>query len=87
MAHVLHAESLLGLQRYGDAKTAYLKAIEMEQGLVRARYGLAATLLTEGEHALANHHIRRAAYHDTRRRGLFAQLYASYAQGGERAYE
>lgn len=83
MAHVLHAESLLGLQRYSDAKAAYLKAIEMEPGLVRARYGLAASLLTEGEYAQAHHHIRRAAYHDTRRRGLFAQLYASYAQESE----
>jgi len=83
MPHVLLAESLLGLQRYGQAKQAYLRAVELDPTFVRARFGLAAALLTEGEHALAHHEIRRAAYHDTRRQGLFWQLYDVYAEGRE----
>jgi len=83
MPHVLHAESLLGLQRYGAAKQAYLRAVELDPALVRARFGLAAVLLTEGEHARAHHEIRRAAYHDTRQQGLFWRLYDTYAQGRE----
>lgn len=83
MPHVLLAESLLGLQRYGQAKTAYLRALELDPAFVRARFGLAAVLLTEGEHSLAHHEIRRAAYHDTRRQGLFWQLYDDYAEGRE----
>lgn len=79
MSHVLLAESLLGLQRYGQAKQAYLKAQELDPTLVRARFGLAAVLLAEGEHALAHHEIRRAAYHDTKRQGLFGKLYDEYA--------
>ena len=35
----------------------------------------------EGEHALAQWEIRRAAYHDTRRQGLFWRLYDEYAEG------
>ncbi len=83
MPHVLLAESLLGLQRYGQAKQAYLRAVELDPAFVRARFGLAAALLTEGEHALAHHEIRRAAYHDTRRQGLFWQLYDVYAEARE----
>lgn len=83
MPHVLLAESLLGLQRFGQAKQAYLRALELDPTFVRARFGLAAVLLTEGEHALAHHEIRRAAYHDTRRQGLFWQLYDDYAEGRE----
>lgn len=83
MPHVLLAESLLGLQRYGQAKQSYLRALELDPAFVRARFGLAAVLLTEGEHLLANHEIRRAAYHDTRRQGLFWHLYDDYAEGRE----
>ena len=83
MPHVLLAESLLGLQRYGQAKREYLAAVDLDPSLVRARFGLAATLLAQGEHALAHHEIRRAAYHDTKRQGLFWRLYDDYAQGGE----
>lgn len=79
--HVLLAESLLGLQRFGSAKAAYLRAVELDPTCVRARFGLAAVLLTEGEHALAQHEIRRAAYHDTRRQRLFWRLYDTYAEG------
>ena len=79
--HVLLAESLLGLQRYGQAKTAYLRAVELDPTCVRARFGLAAVLLTEGEHSRAHWEIRRAAYHDTRRQGLFWRLYDTYAGG------
>jgi len=83
MPHVLLAESLLGLQRFGQAKQAYLTAVALDPTFVRARFGLAAVLLTEGEHALAHHEIRRAAYHDTRRQGLFWRLYDDYAEGRE----
>jgi tetratricopeptide (TPR) repeat protein len=83
MPHVLLAESLLGLQRYGAAKQAYLKAVELDPTFVRARFGLAAVLLTEGQHAAAHHEIRRAAYHDTRRQQLFWHLYDDYAEGRE----
>jgi superkiller protein 3 len=83
MPHVLLAESLLGLQRFGQAKQAYLRAVELDPTFVRARFGLAAVFLTEGEYARAHHEIRRAAYHDTRRQGLFWRLYDDYAQGRE----
>lgn len=83
MPHVLLAESLLGLQRYGQAKQAYLRAVELDPTFVRARFGLAAVLLTEGEHFLAQHEVRRAAYHDTRRQQLFWRLYDDYAEGRE----
>lgn len=81
MPHVLLAESLLGLQRYGQAKSSYLRAVELDPACVRARFGLAAVLLTEGEYSRAHWEIRRAAYHDTRRQGLFWRLYDSYASG------
>jgi tetratricopeptide (TPR) repeat protein len=81
MPHVLLAESLLGLQQFSAAKQAYLRAIELDLACVRARFGLAAVLLTEGEHANAAWEIRRAAYYDTRRQGFFWQLYDAYAAG------
>ena len=81
MPHVLLAESLLSLQRFGQAKEAYLRAVALDPACVRARFGLAAVLLTEGEYARAHWEIRRAAYHDTRRQGLFWRLYDAYAEG------
>jgi tetratricopeptide (TPR) repeat protein len=81
MPHVLLGESLLSLQRFGQAKAAYVRAVEFDPACVRARFGLAAVLLTEGEYARAHWEIRRAAYHDTRRQGLFWRLYDTYAQG------
>lgn len=81
MPHVLLAESLLSLQRFSAAKKSYLRAVELDPACVRARFGLAAVLLTEGEHANAAWEIRRAAYHDTRRQGLFWRLYDEYAEG------
>ena len=81
MPHVLYAESLLGLQRYSQAAGAYKLALGLDPACVRARFGLAAVLLTEGRHAEATWEIRRAAYHDTKRQGLFWELYDSYAEG------
>ena len=81
MPHVLLAESLLGLQRFSSAKESYVRAVELDPACVRARFGLAAVLLTEDEHALASWEIRRAAYHDTRRLNLFWRLYDEYAEG------
>lgn len=81
MPHVLYAEALLGLQRYSQAADAYSTALALDPSCVRARFGLAAVLLTEGRHAEAVWEIRRAAYHDTRRQGLFWQLYDSFTDG------
>ncbi len=81
MPYVLLAESLLGLQSYTKARTAYLAAIELDPACVRARFGLAAVYLTECRWAEAMWEVRRAAYYDTRRQGLFWRLYDSYAEG------
>lgn len=81
MPQVLLGESLLSLERFGEARIAYLRAVELDPTCVRARFGLAAALLTEGEYAQAQWQIRRAAYHDTRRQGLFWRLYDEYAEG------
>ncbi len=79
--HVLHAEALLALQRYSAAQETYRIAVALDPACVRARFGLAAALLTEGRHGEADWEIRRAAYHDTRRQGLFWSLYDEYAEG------
>jgi tetratricopeptide (TPR) repeat protein len=82
MPHVLLAESLMGLQRYSQAMLSYRNAVSLDPACVRARFGLAAALLTEGRHAEADWEIRRAAYYDTKRQGLFWQLYDGYLDGG-----
>jgi len=81
MPRVLLGESLLSLQRFSDAKTAFLLAVKLDPTCVRARFGLAAALLTQGEYAAAQWEIRRAAYHDTRRQGLFWRLVDGYTEG------
>jgi len=78
--HVLFAESLLGLQKYTQAGQAYRTALELDPSCVRARFGLAAVLLTDGRYAEAMWEIRRAAYYDTSRQGLFWQLYDAYIE-------
>lgn len=83
LPHVMLAETLLGLQKYGQAKESYNKAIEIDPSCVRARFGLAAVLITEGRHAEAQWEIRRAAYYDTKRQGLFWELWDSYVGGGK----
>ncbi|MFU8890171.1 MAG: tetratricopeptide repeat protein [Anaerosomatales bacterium] len=83
MPHVLHAESLLGLQRYSAAGAAYRSALALDPGCVRALFGQAAVALTAGDHTAAAWAIRRAAYHDTRRRGYFWGPYDAAAEGGE----
>ncbi len=85
LVHVLLAESLLALQRYEQAGKAYRTAVRLDPACVRARFGLAATYLTEGRHAEASWEIRRAAYYDTKRQGLFWRLYEEYVAGGEDA--
>jgi Tfp pilus assembly protein PilF len=84
MSHVLLAEAFVSLQRYEAAKDSYRCAVELDPACVRARFGLAAVLLTEGEYALAQRQMRRAAYHDTRRRGVYWQLYDAYSGRGKR---
>jgi tetratricopeptide (TPR) repeat protein len=81
MSHVLLAESLLALQKFGQAKKAYENALVLDPSCVRARFGLAAVLLTEGRAAEAQWETRRAAYYDTRRQGLFWRLFDEYAEG------
>ena len=82
MPHVLLAESLLGLQRFEAARKAYRVAVRLDPACVRARFGLAASYLTEGRYAEAQWEIRRAAYYDTKRQGLFWRLYDEYVGGG-----
>ena len=83
LVHVLLAESLLGLQRYGAAITAYRTAVGIDPACVRARFGLAAAYLTEGRYAEAQWEMRRAAYYDTKRQGLFWRLYDDYVAASE----
>jgi Flp pilus assembly protein TadD len=85
LVHVLLAESLLGLQRYAQAGKAYRVAVRLDPACVRARFGLAASYLTEGRYAEAQWEIRRAAYYDTKRQGLFWRLYDEYAGAGDDA--
>jgi tetratricopeptide (TPR) repeat protein len=84
MPHVLLAESLMGLQRYSHAMQSYRAAVALDPACVRARFGLAAALLTEGRHAEADWEVRRAAYYDTKRQHLFWDLYDTYVGAGER---
>lgn len=83
LVHVLLAESLLGLQRFEAASKAYRLAVRLDPACVRARFGLAASYLTEGRHAEAQWEIRRAAYYDTKRQGLFWRLYDEYVKAGD----
>jgi tetratricopeptide (TPR) repeat protein len=85
MPHVLLAESLMSLSRYDLAKRSYRRAVALDPSCVRARFGLAAALLTEGRSAEADWEIRRAAYYDTKRQGLFWRLYDGYTSGGGKA--
>lgn len=80
LPHVLLAETLLGLQAYAQAGRSYRRAVALDPTCVRARFGLAAAYLTEGRHADANWEVRRAAYYDTRRQGLFWRLYDAYVE-------
>jgi tetratricopeptide (TPR) repeat protein len=82
MPHVLLAVALMGLQRYSQAKDAYRRAVRLDPACVRARFGLAAVLLTEGRYAEANWEVRRAAYYDTKRQHQFWDLYDGYVGGG-----
>ncbi len=82
LPHVMLAETLLGLQRYAQAKASFRTAVEIDPSCVRARFGLAAVLLTEGRHSEAQWQVRRAAYYDTKRQRLFWELWDSYSGGG-----
>ncbi len=82
LVHVLLGEALLQLQRYAQAKQAYRTAVRLDPACVRARFGLAAVRFTEGSYAEAQWQIRRAAYYDTRRQGLFWGLFDDYLRGG-----
>ncbi|MDI6712618.1 MAG: tetratricopeptide repeat protein [Anaerosomatales bacterium] len=80
LTHVLLAEALLGLQRYRQARKAYRAAVALDPACVRARFGLAAVLFSEGAYAEAQWHIRRAAYYDTKRLGTFWELFDRYVE-------
>ncbi len=81
--HVLLAESFLAMHHYAAAERSYRQAVDLDPACVRARFGLAAVLLTRGRHADAGWQVRRAAYYDTRRRRSFWHLYDEYAREGE----
>jgi superkiller protein 3 len=83
LVHVLLAESLLGLQRFEAASKSYRLAVRLDPACVRARFGLAASYLTDGRFAEAQWEIRRAAYYDTKRQGLFWRLYDEYVGAGD----
>lgn len=83
MPHVLLAEALMGLQRFRRAMRSYREAVRLDPACVRARFGLAAAYLTEGRRAEARWETRRAAYHDTKREGLFWRLWDDYLAAGE----
>jgi tetratricopeptide (TPR) repeat protein len=82
LVHVLLAESLLALQRFGLALASYRTAVRLDPACVRARFGLAAVSLAEGRYAEAQWQMRRAAHYDTKRQGHFWRLYDQYAEGG-----
>ena len=81
MPHVLLGEALLGVQRYAAARESYERALRLDPACVRARFGLAAVLLTEGRWSESSWHVRRAAYHDTRRNREFWKLFDRYVEG------
>ncbi len=82
MPHVLLAESHMGQRRYSSALQSYRSAVALDPACVRARFGLAAALLTEGRHAEADWEVRRAAYYETKRERHFWNLYDAYVEGG-----
>jgi protein O-GlcNAc transferase len=85
ISHLVLAESLLAEQRFSDARGAYERAVRLDPGLLRARFGLAAALMTQGRFAEASEHVRHAAAHDVRRQRLFEELYAAYVEQGTRS--
>ena len=83
LAHVLLAESLLGLARFEHAERAYRNALRLDAASVRARYGLALVRLVQGSHAdSASEALRAAALH-VRESGLAWRLFDGDAAGEE----
>jgi tetratricopeptide (TPR) repeat protein len=75
LAHVLLAESLLGLARFEHAERAYRNVLRLDAGSVRARYGLAIVRLIQGSHADSALEARRAAALHIRESGLAWRLF------------
>src|SRR5690606_39066294 len=61
LAHVLLAESLLGLARFEHAERAYRNALRLDAGDVRARFGLALVRLISGSHTDSASGARQAS--------------------------
>lgn len=74
-AHVLLAESLLGLARFEHAERAYRNALRLDAANVRARFGLALVRLIQGSHVDSASEARQAAALHIRESGLAWQLF------------
>lgn len=81
MSHVLLAESLMSLQRYSAALNEYRRAVDLDPTLVRARFGLGAALLVEGEYSAGRMQVAEGVYHDVAKRNPFSDLFRRYAEG------
>jgi tetratricopeptide (TPR) repeat protein len=81
MSSVLLGEALMGLGRTRDAVRLLRRAVALEPACVRGHYVLAAALLAEHRWAESEWHVRRAAFHDTRRDELFRRLLGDEAEG------
>jgi len=78
LPHVLLGEARLGQQAYDDAGVSLRTAIELDPANVRARFGYALALLTQGRHAEAWWQIRIAGDKELERRELFWGLFDGY---------
>jgi len=83
LAHVLLAESLLGLARFEHAERAYRNALRLDAGDVRARFGLALVRLISGSHTDSASGARQASALHIRASGLAWQLLETESAGEE----
>jgi len=83
LAHVLLAESLLGLARFETAERAYRNALRLDPTNVRARFGLALTRLIQGSHLDSASQARWAAALHILESGLAWRLFEAESAGEE----
>ncbi len=82
-AHVLLAESLLGLARFEHAERAYRGALHLDAANVRARFGLALVRLIQGSHGDSAFEARQASALHIRESGLAWRLFDGEPTGEE----
>lgn len=82
-AHILLAESLLGLARFEQAEHAYRAALRLDAASVRAQYGLALVRLAQGSYADSSREARRGAALHIETSGLAWRLFDADSAGGE----